>query len=79
MSVTARELRAESIRTVAAAAPPTPSSRAQRAVASTRIVMGAWFAKGLVTKLSLTLLGGFLPVPTASARWHGVMPKLLGR
>lgn len=77
MSVTARELRAESIRTVAA--PPPPSSRAQRALAATRMVMGAWFAKGVVTKLGLTLLGGFVPVPSASARWHGVMPKLLGK
>ncbi len=77
MSVTAREPRAESIRTVALPAPA--PSRAQRAVAATRMVMGAWFAKGVVTKLSLVLLGGFLPLPTASGRWHAVMPRLLGK
>ncbi len=52
---------------------------AERWLAVLRMVMGAWFAKGVVTKLSVTLLGGFLPVPTASARWHAVMPKLLGK
>ncbi len=77
MSVTARELRAESRRTVAG--PARPPARAERALAAVRMVMGAWFAKGVVTKLSLVLLGGFLPLPAASGRWHGVMPKLLSK
>jgi uncharacterized membrane protein YphA (DoxX/SURF4 family) len=44
-----------------------------------RIVVGLWFLKGVVTKLSLALVGGVLPVPAASERWIGVMPKLLSR
>ncbi len=77
MAVTARDLRAESIRTVAG--PPRPATRAERALAFVRVVMGAWFAKGVVTKLGIVLLGGFLPLPAASSRWHAVMPKLLGK
>lgn len=50
---------------------------AERWIAVLRIVMGFWFAKGVITKLALTLVGGFLPLPTASARWQAVMPKLL--
>ena len=57
--------------------PARRASAAERWIAVLRIVMGFWFAKGVVTKLSLALLGGFLPVPAASARWHAVMPKLL--
>jgi uncharacterized membrane protein YphA (DoxX/SURF4 family) len=53
------------------------ATAAERWIAVLRIVMGFWFAKGVITKLAINLLGGFLPVPTASARWHAVMPKLL--
>ena len=44
-----------------------------------RIAIGAWFAKALFTKMSLTLLWGFVPVPTASARWIHVLPILLAK
>jgi uncharacterized membrane protein YphA (DoxX/SURF4 family) len=44
-----------------------------------RIVVGLWFLKGIVTKLSVALLGGVLPVPVASERWIGTMPKLIAR
>ncbi len=44
-----------------------------------RIAVGLWFAKALFTKLSVTLLWGFLPVPTASDRWIHVMPILVGK
>lgn len=44
-----------------------------------RIAIGAWFAKALFTKLSVTLLWGLLPVPTASPRWIHVLPILLGK
>jgi uncharacterized membrane protein YphA (DoxX/SURF4 family) len=44
-----------------------------------RIAIGAWFAKALFTKMSLTLLWGFLPVPTASTRWIHVLPILLAK
>src|SRR5256714_11647000 len=42
-----------------------------------RIAVGAWFAKAIFTKLSVTLAWGFLPVPTASDRWLHVMPILV--
>ncbi len=48
-------------------------------MAGLRLVMGAWFAKGVVTKLTLVLAGGILPLPSASPRWHVVMPRLLVR
>ncbi len=66
-------------RSPAAGAAARPAARAERWIAVTRMVIGAWFAKGVITKLGVTLLGGFLPLPSASARWHAVMPKLLGR
>jgi uncharacterized membrane protein YphA (DoxX/SURF4 family) len=44
-----------------------------------RIAIGAWFAKALFTKLSVTLVWGFLPVPTASQRWIHLLPILLGK
>src|SRR3989454_2501759 len=37
-----------------------------RSLAVLRIAVGVWFAKALFTKLSVTLLWGFLPVPSAS-------------
>jgi len=52
---------------------------ADKWLAALRIVVGAWFAKSLLTKLSLHLAFGFLPVPVASARWTATMPVLLGR
>jgi uncharacterized membrane protein YphA (DoxX/SURF4 family) len=50
-----------------------------RWLAVLRIVVGAWFAKGAVTKIAITLAWGILPVPTASDRWIATMPKLLAR
>lgn len=44
-----------------------------------RIVVGLWFLKGVVTKLSITLAWGFLPVPTASERWLHTMPILIAK
>lgn len=63
-------------------APPvdTPAMRTpERWLAVLRIAVGLWFAKALVQKLSVTLLWGFLPVPTASDRWLHVMPTLVTR
>jgi uncharacterized membrane protein YphA (DoxX/SURF4 family) len=51
----------------------------ERWLAVLRIAVGLWFAKALVTKLSVTLVLGFLPVPTASDRWLHVMPLLVGK
>ena len=44
-----------------------------------RIAVGLWFAKAVVTKLSVILAWGFLPVPTASERWIRQMPTLVAR
>jgi thiosulfate dehydrogenase [quinone] large subunit len=50
-----------------------------RWLAALRIVVGLWFLKGVVTKLSITLAWGFLPVPTASGRWLHTMPILIAK
>jgi thiosulfate dehydrogenase [quinone] large subunit len=42
-----------------------------------RIVVGLYFVKSLVTKMSLVMLGGVLPIPAVSARWLEVMPKIV--
>lgn len=44
-----------------------------------RIAVGLYFVKSLVTKMTIVLLGGFLPVPAVSARWIEVMPKIVAR
>ena len=51
----------------------------ERWLAILRIAVGLWFLKGVVTKLSVVLLGGFVPVPAASQRWVETMPRLLTR
>jgi uncharacterized membrane protein YphA (DoxX/SURF4 family) len=48
-------------------------------LAALRVVVGLWFLKGVVTKLGVVLVAGFLPLPGASARWVDTMPKLLAR
>jgi thiosulfate dehydrogenase [quinone] large subunit len=42
-----------------------------------RIVVGLYFVKSLITKMSLIMLGGVLPIPAVSARWLEVMPKIV--
>ena len=44
-----------------------------------RIVVGLYFVKSLVTKMSLSMLGGVLPIPVVSERWIDVMPKIVTR
>jgi uncharacterized membrane protein YphA (DoxX/SURF4 family) len=44
-----------------------------------RIVVGLYFVKSLVTKMSLAMVGGILPVPVVSERWLTVMPKIVTR
>ena len=57
-----------------------PAMRAPECwLAVLRIAIGAWFAKAVFTKLSVILLWGFLPVPTASQRWIHVLPILLAK
>lgn len=67
----------------AAPARPTTVAPAMRSperwLAILRIAVGLWFAKAVVTKLSVTLAWGFLPVPTASDRWLHAMPSLVAK
>jgi uncharacterized membrane protein YphA (DoxX/SURF4 family) len=51
----------------------------ERWIAFQRMVVGVWFAKSILTKLGFVLVGGFLPLPAASARWQAVMPKLIAK
>ena len=44
-----------------------------------RIVVGLYFVKSLVTKMSIVLVGGVLPIPAVSERWLTVMPKIVAR
>jgi thiosulfate dehydrogenase (quinone) large subunit len=44
-----------------------------------RIVVGLYFVKSLVTKMSFVMLGGILPMPAVSERWLTVMPKIVAR
>jgi thiosulfate dehydrogenase (quinone) large subunit len=44
-----------------------------------RIVVGLYFVKSLVTKMTFVLLGGILPVPAVSERWLTVMPKIVAK
>ena len=51
----------------------------ERWLAVLRIVVGLWFLKGVVTKLSITLAWGVLPIPTASERWIHTLPILVAK
>jgi uncharacterized membrane protein YphA (DoxX/SURF4 family) len=44
-----------------------------------RIVVGLYFVKSLVTKMSVVMVGGILPLPVVSERWLTVMPKIVAR
>jgi uncharacterized membrane protein YphA (DoxX/SURF4 family) len=44
-----------------------------------RIVVGLYFVKSLVTKMSLVFFGSVIPMPTVSERWLTVMPKIVAR
>jgi thiosulfate dehydrogenase (quinone) large subunit len=44
-----------------------------------RIVVGLYFVKSLVTKMTVVMLGGLLPVPAVSERWLTVMPKIVAK
>src|SRR5437016_13380916 len=63
----------------AGTAAPSAMRSPERWLAALRIAVGVWFAKAVFTKLSVTLLWGFLPVPIAAERWQHVMPILVGK
>lgn len=58
---------------------PVTMDRPAQWLAVLRIAVGLYFVKSLATKLSIVLLGGLVPVPTVSARWIDVMPKIVAR
>jgi hypothetical protein len=55
------------------------TSHADRWIAFLRIVVGLYFVKSLVTKMSIVLLGGMVPVPAVSERWINVMPNIVAK
>ena len=63
------------------AARPAPVTMTHPAewMAVLRIVVGLYFVKSLLTKMTLVMLGGVLPIPAVSARWLEVMPKIVTR
>jgi thiosulfate dehydrogenase (quinone) large subunit len=44
-----------------------------------RIVVGLYFVKSLITKMTVVLAGGVIPVPAVSERWITVMPKIVAK
>jgi thiosulfate dehydrogenase [quinone] large subunit len=48
-------------------------------IAVLRLVVGLYFVKSLVTKMSIVFVGGFLPVPAVSERWINVMPTIVAK
>jgi thiosulfate dehydrogenase (quinone) large subunit len=58
---------------------PVTMSHPAEWLAVLRIVVGLYFVKSLVTKMSFVMLGGILPVPAVSERWLTVMPKIVAR
>jgi uncharacterized membrane protein YphA (DoxX/SURF4 family) len=54
-------------------------AHSDRWLAFLRIVVGLYFVKSLVTKMSIVLLGGVVPVPTVSERWINVMPNIVAK
>lgn len=44
-----------------------------------RIAVGLYFVKALVTKMSVVLAGGVVPVPVVSDRWLATMPKIVAK
>jgi hypothetical protein len=49
------------------------------AIALLRIVVGLYFAKALVPKLTVALVGGFVPLSQVSARWVAAMPHIVAK
>jgi uncharacterized membrane protein YphA (DoxX/SURF4 family) len=59
--------------------PTSLMSRPDRWIAFLRIVVGLYFVKSLVTKMSIVFLGGVVPVPMVSERWINVMPNIVAK
>ena len=54
-------------------------SHPDRWLAFLRIVVGLYFAKAVVTKLGLVMVGGVLPLPGVSQRWIDTMPSIVSK
>ena len=52
-------------------------SHAAEWLAVLRIAVGLYFAKAVITKLTIVLAGGVVPVPAVSDRWLATMPKIV--
>lgn len=61
----------------AAASSSVAMSHPAKWMAFLRIVVGLYFVKSLVTKMSIIYVGGFLPLPAVSERWINVMPNIV--
>jgi uncharacterized membrane protein YphA (DoxX/SURF4 family) len=59
------------------ARPPVAMAHPAQWLAVVRILVGLYFAKALVTKLTIMLVGGVLPVPVVQDRWIHVMPTIV--
>ncbi len=58
---------------------PVGPSHAVEWLAVLRVAVGLYFVKTLVTKMSIVLAGGVLPVPAVSDRWLATMPKIVAK
>jgi uncharacterized membrane protein YphA (DoxX/SURF4 family) len=58
---------------------PVDMSRSSEWLAVVRILVGLYFVKSLVTKISVVLAGGVVPLPVVSDRWLTVMPKIVAK
>ncbi|HEX9055091.1 MAG TPA: TQO small subunit DoxD [Gemmatimonadales bacterium] len=58
---------------------PVGLSHAVEWLAVLRVAVGLYFVKTLVTKMSIALAGGVLPVPAVSDRWLATMPKIVAK
>ena len=48
-------------------------------LAVVRIVVGLYFAKAVMTKMTIVLMGGVFPVPAVQDRWVSVMPTIVAK
>ena len=58
---------------------PVGLSHAVEWLAVLRVAVGLYFVKTLVTKMSIVLVGGVLPLPAVSDRWLATMPKIVAK
>lgn len=61
------------------ARPPVGMAFPAQWLAFVRIIVGLYFAKAMVTKMTVVLAGGVLPVPAVQDRWLSVMPTIVAK